>query len=131
MCRLSARDTTTRKHVISSSDESSDDEMPGQKSKSKKTKVTEKEDVQDTLKEMKQMLRVLCEKVDRNEKCLKELKTRPRSVFQIWCKMHYFYTLRYNCLVSVSVKGTCPCTRHSVINFSLISFSYCCLQRHV
>ena len=44
----------------------------------KKTKITEKEDVQDTLKEMKQMLRVLCEKVDRNEKCLKELKTRSR-----------------------------------------------------
>ena len=76
--RLSARGTTTRKHVISSSDESSDDRMPDQMSKSKKTKVTEKEDVQDTLKEMKQMLRVLCEKVDRNEKCLKELKTRPR-----------------------------------------------------
>lgn len=54
----------------------------------KKTKITEKEDVQDTLKEMKQMLRVLCEKVDRNEKCLKELKTCPRLVFKINCKMH-------------------------------------------
>ena len=115
MYRLSARGTTTRKHVISNSDESSDDGMSGQVSKSKKTKVTEKEDVQDTLKEMKQMLRTLCEKVDRNEKSLKELKTRPRSVFQIWCKMQYFYGInasRYNCLVSVSVMGTCPWTRH-------------------
>ena len=69
--------------MISSSDESSGDELPDQVSKSKKTKITEKEDVQDTLKKMKQMLRVLCEKVDRNEKCLKKLKTRPRLVLKI------------------------------------------------
>ena len=49
----------------------------------KKNKITEEEDVQDTLKEMKQMLCVLCEKVDRNEKCLKELKTHPRLVFKL------------------------------------------------
>ena len=83
MYRLSTRGTTTRKHLISSSDESSDGGLPGQVSKSKKNKITEKEDVQDTLKEMKQMLRVLCEKVDRNEKCLKELKTHPRLVFKL------------------------------------------------
>ena len=77
---LSTHGRITRKHVIDTSSGESSDELRGEL-QTKKTKVTEKEDMQDTLKElMKEMLRVLCQKVDRNEKCLEELKTRSRLV---------------------------------------------------
>ena len=77
---MSTHGRTTRKHVIDTSSGESSDELQGRELQTKKTKITEKEDVQDTLKEMKEMLRVLCQKVDRNEKCLEELKTRSRLV---------------------------------------------------
>lgn len=66
---------------LPSSDEESsdsDDETQKKKKEPKRKKISEDPDdepgVQDTLKEMK-MLRVLCEKVEQNEKCLMEIKT--------------------------------------------------------
>ena len=80
----------SRKHMMrhripysnstSSSDELSENEMSKKTASQRKRvkKTNEKEDIQDTLKEMKQILHVLCEKVEQNEKCLKELKTHSR-----------------------------------------------------
>ena len=72
-----------RRKLPSSDEESSDSDdetlLRKAETKRKKKRITEDTDdepgVQDTLKEMKKMLQVLCEKVEQNEKCLKEIKT--------------------------------------------------------
>ncbi len=67
------------------SDESSDSEEDTVLSKSsQKKKRSAHGDIQENLKEMKGMLKMFCEKVGKNERCLKELQNLQQSRLVEW-----------------------------------------------
>ena len=72
-----------KRHIYpSSSDEASEyeEETTRRKANSKRTRhVSEQGTIQESLHEVKDMLQMLCEKVEKNEKCLKELQNIQHS----------------------------------------------------